>query len=194
MAKKGKDENKLEAWILKWFYSTAVICTYDATFCVFRPYTLPDGPLHAPWYPYRIYMKVDQRYKDTNDSFSFTVSLLNYVEVILNIITIVLHYRNNRYTKILAYTVCVLTFWKTVLYLLMYLELAGGKDFRRGNTPLQEFFVVLIPNGLWIVVPAACIYYLWKDLSGKTRSVENKDDGNDTPLEGGRGYDLRKRK
>ncbi|KAL3879195.1 hypothetical protein ACJMK2_031504 [Sinanodonta woodiana] len=216
MVKEWKEENKLEAWILKWFYATAVICTYDATFCVFRPYTLPGEPLHAPWYPYRMYMAVDQRYKDTNDSFSFTQSLLNYGEVILNIVTIVLQYLterrctkcifrdffdffpalwNNRYTKILAYTVSVMTFWKTVLYMLMYLELAGGKDYRKGNNPLQEFFVVFVPNAIWLVVPALCIYYLWMELSNKTRRVENSDvDGNETPLGGGHSYDLRKRK
>lgn len=60
-----------------------------------------------------------------------------------------------------------MTFWKTVLYILMFYELAGGKDFRAGNTLMEEIFIVLIPNGVWIVVPLVCMLDLWKEFLGE---------------------------
>ena len=47
--------------------------------------------------------------------------------------------------------------------MLMFYELAGGKDYRKGNTFLQEFFVVVLPTGVWIVIPFLCIASLWQD-------------------------------
>ncbi|KAL4230534.1 hypothetical protein ACF0H5_010916 [Mactra antiquata] len=63
-----------------------------------------------------------------------------------------------------------MTFWKTVLYIAMFYELAGGKDFRSGNTLLKEIFIVLIPNGVWIVLPLMCMVDMWKKLSTVTNT------------------------
>jgi len=57
-----------------------------------------------------------------------------------------------------------MTFWKTVLYIAMFYELAGGKDYREGNSLLEEFVLVLIPNGVWIVLPLMCMVYLWNNV------------------------------
>ena len=42
---------RLPRWVLGWFYSTAVICTWDAAFILLRPYTLPGGVLFFFWRP-----------------------------------------------------------------------------------------------------------------------------------------------
>ncbi|CAG5117263.1 unnamed protein product [Candidula unifasciata] len=170
---KGKDKlngstsgkTQLAAWILIWFYITAIICTWDATFIMMRPYSLPGGSLASLWYLYKYYVTVDQRYMDTSDAFVFAQSLLNYVEVVFNIITIYMHYRSSRHTPTLAFTVSVMTMWKTVLYFLMFSELCTGGQYRTGNTFLQELFLVVIPNIIWIVVPLCVMYSLWKQLT-----------------------------
>lgn len=43
--------HELPGWIVWWFYLTAVICTIDASFIVFRPHTLPGGSLFHFFYP-----------------------------------------------------------------------------------------------------------------------------------------------
>ncbi|KAH9523158.1 hypothetical protein Btru_065979 [Bulinus truncatus] len=155
---------QLDGWILAWFFMTAVVCTWDASFIMLRPYSLPGGSLAFIWYLYKYYIPVDQRYGDIQDDYVFAQSLLNYVEVIINIVTIVLHYRRSSYTTITAFTVTVMTFWKTVLYFLMFSEFCAGDTYRKGNTALQEFFLVVIPNGVWIVVPLFIMYSLWNKL------------------------------
>lgn len=156
------NRNQLPGYMVIWFYVTAVICTIDASFIVFRPRTLPGGDLHKYFSFYKYYIYTDQRYGDTGDSYVYTQSLMNYAEVILNIITLVYHYKRKATTRLLAFTVTVMTFWKTVLYILMFYELAGGKDFRAGNSLTEEIFIVLIPNGVWIVLPFICMVDLWK--------------------------------
>ncbi|KAL8569286.1 hypothetical protein ACOMHN_029907 [Nucella lapillus] len=126
-----------------------------------RPHTLPGGSLHTFWKPYSLYIGVDQRYSDINDPFVYGISLFNYVEVILNIITIILHHRNNRHTTPLAFTVTIMTLWKTFFYFYGFSQLGGGGPYRVGNTLWTEFLLVVIPNGVWIVLPLAVIVALW---------------------------------
>ncbi|KAK7464012.1 hypothetical protein BaRGS_00037976 [Batillaria attramentaria] len=152
---------RLPGWVLGWFYATAAICTYDASFIVLRPHSLPGGKLAPIWKPYTLYFDVDQRYKDVADPFVYGISLFNYLEIILNIITIVLHYRSSRHTIPLAFTVTVMTFWKTLFYFYGFTETGGGAPYRIGNTAMQEFFLVVIPNGFWVVVPFAVMVALW---------------------------------
>ena len=53
--KNTKKENvpkshQLPQWILVWFLVTAVVCTWDASFIMCRPYSLPGGSLAWIWY------------------------------------------------------------------------------------------------------------------------------------------------
>ncbi|XP_076446919.1 uncharacterized protein LOC143284149 [Babylonia areolata] len=145
--------HRLPGWVLGWFYATAAICTWDASFIILRPLSLPGGALHSLWKPYSLYIVVDQRYLDVNDPFVYGISLFNYAEVILNVITIFMHYRNSRHTIPLAFTVSTMTFWKTLFYLYGFSDLGGGGPFRVGNDGLEEFFLVVIPNGMWVLFP-----------------------------------------
>ncbi|XP_052280201.1 uncharacterized protein LOC127877922 isoform X1 [Dreissena polymorpha] len=112
----------------------------------------------------KYYIHTDQRYNNVSDSYVYTQSLMNYAEVLLNIVTLFYHYRKSNLTKPLAFTVSVMTFWKTVLYIAMFYELAGGKDYRIGNTLLEEVLLVLIPNGIWLLLPGMCIVKLLRDM------------------------------
>ncbi|XP_012943152.1 uncharacterized protein LOC101848843 [Aplysia californica] len=152
---------QLSSWVLVWFYVTAAVCTWDATFIMLRPYTLPGGSLAWFWYVYKYYVTVDQRYQDTKDAFVFAQSLLNYAEVVFNIITIVMHYRLSRHTTTTAFMVSVMTMWKTILYFLMFTEFCTGGVYRRGNTALQEFILVVLPNIVWVIIPLGVMAELW---------------------------------
>ena len=42
---------QLPGWSLGWFYATALICTWDASFILLRPHSLPGGALFSFWKP-----------------------------------------------------------------------------------------------------------------------------------------------
>lgn len=157
--------NLLPGWIIGWFLFTAIICTWDASFIMLRPLSFPGQSLSSVWYPYKYYITLDKRYGNMNDSYVYTQSLLNLVEVILNIYTFYLNKVNSRHTVPLAFTVTVMTFWKTVLYFLMFAEPCGDTLYREGNSALAEFFLVIIPNGVWIVLPLLVLVCLWNRIT-----------------------------
>ncbi|XP_052280209.1 uncharacterized protein LOC127877923 isoform X2 [Dreissena polymorpha] len=86
--------NHMPPWMVIWFCITAIICTSDASFIVFRPHTLPGGIAHNLFFFYKYYIYTDRRYNDMQDSYVLTQSLMNYVEVILNIVVL---YCTNRF-------------------------------------------------------------------------------------------------
>ncbi|XP_063415244.1 uncharacterized protein LOC134697123 [Mytilus trossulus] len=155
----------LPTWILNWFYLTAIVCTWDASFILCRPHSLPGGAWDALWYLYKYYIVVDRRYMDEEDSFSRGISLLNVVEVVLSVLVILLHYQKSQHTRLMAFTVSVMTFWKTVLYFVMFTEYCGAGPLRVQNTIMQEIFIYLIPNGIWVVVPFLVMIQLWSLLA-----------------------------
>lgn len=162
--------SELPGWILNWFLLTAIVCTWDASFILCRPHSLPGGAWHGFWYLYKYYITVDRRYMDEEDSFSRGISLLNVVEVILCVFVIMLNYYRSKHTRIAAFTVSVMTFWKTVLYFVMFTEFCGAGPLRVQNTLLQEIFVYVIPNGIWVVVPFIVMVKLWQLLVDETQS------------------------
>lgn len=159
--KRVSKTHHLPVWIVVWFYITAVICTWDASFIMCRPYSMPGQSMAWIWYFYKYYVTVDQRYSDIGDAYVYAQSLLNYAEVVLNIIAIVMHYRQSKHTIPTAFMVNVMTMWKTVLYFLMFSDLCTGSEYRRGNTLFQEVFIMVIPNIVWIFVPTAAMVQLW---------------------------------
>lgn len=67
----------------------------------------------------------------------------------------------SKHTQIAAFTVSVMTFWKTVLYFVMFTEFCGAGPLRVQNTIAQEIFIYVIPNGIWIVCPFMAMIGLW---------------------------------
>ncbi|XP_041358250.1 uncharacterized protein LOC121375085 [Gigantopelta aegis] len=155
----------LPGWVVVWFFVTAIICIYDALFIFLRPHTLPGGKYGHFYYLYKYYIALDKRYQDLKDDYVFTVSLMNVFEVLVNVITIALHYGRHRAVVPLAYTVSVMTLWKTVHYFLMYFEFSGTTQYRAGNPLWDEFLLVVIPNVIWIILPAATMAVLWNQIT-----------------------------
>ena len=80
---------------------------------------------------------------------------------IFSYISIFQNHKKSLHTKPLAFTVSVMTFWKTVLYVLMFY--VGDQDLRKNNTVFEEIMVMLVPNSVWVVVPLMCVGSLWQD-------------------------------
>ncbi|XP_052078879.1 uncharacterized protein LOC127716669 [Mytilus californianus] len=117
----------------------------------------------------KYYIVVDRRYMDEEDSFSRGISLLNVVEVVLSVLVILLHYQKSKHTRLMAFTVSVMTFWKTVLYFVMFTEYCGAGPLRVQNTIMQEIFIYVIPNGIWVVVPFLVMIQLWSLLAADSK-------------------------
>ena len=54
-----------------------------------------------------------------------------------------------------------MTFWKTLFYFYGFSEAGGGAAYRVGNNGLDEFIWVVIPNGIWIILPFMAMVKLW---------------------------------
>jgi len=87
------------------------------------------------------------------------------VEVILGFIVLILNARNSPRTAALAFTVSLMTLWKTVLYCLQYTDLCGGGTYHSHNDAFTNFLYLWLPNGIWVVVPFLVVCRLWGRVS-----------------------------
>ena len=68
-----------------WLLISSIIVTWDFTFILFRPYSLPGNSLHYLWSPYALYIKIDLMYGDMKDIFVFVQAIFNILEILLNL-------------------------------------------------------------------------------------------------------------
>lgn len=85
------------------------------------------------------------------------------VELIMNILAIFMDRKGSRHTLLTVFTSTVFVFWKTCIYLMMYIAPAPGNDsyIADGTTLLQYIFIFWVPNLFWIFVPLSVIVALW---------------------------------
>jgi len=176
--------NKLPLWTSVWLLVSAVVCTWDASFIILRPHSLPGGKYHSFWKPYAIYIEVDKRYKDMADPFVYAQSLMNYVEIFLCFLALILSARNAGSAAAVAVCESVMTSWKTVLYLLQYTELCGGGAYHAHNDALTSFLYLYLPSGIWIVLPVAVVARLWGRIAQGKGAGGRRGRGENGPAEG----------
>ncbi|XP_035681361.1 emopamil-binding protein-like [Branchiostoma floridae] len=157
----AEEKTPLPGWVKAWLVSTAVIQTWDASFIWLRPHTFPGGALELYWKPYSLYIDIDMRYKDMTDSFVMAVSLLNYVEVVLCLVLLYMNAKSSSRTVLATLVVQTMTFWKTVLYLLMYVPPMSDVAMLGTSNWLELLFLFIIPNGLWVLIPGATMWEMW---------------------------------
>lgn len=78
----------VDRWLVIWLYISIPLVLWDVGYVFFRPYTMPGGWLHSPFYtPYGFYGTVDYMYgwPAYNDGVGFTAaqSALNVLEWIM---------------------------------------------------------------------------------------------------------------
>ena len=131
-----------------WLLVSIPIVLIDATFVMSRPESL--GATTLPFSGWVLYTQYDKRYADAVDGFVRMQSWLNYVEVALQGVAVMLD------SVKLALLVSVMTLYKTVMYFLM--EEADHGKFTKHNTTVDWLKMVFIPSLFWIVFPA---YVAW---------------------------------
>lgn len=45
-----------------WLLISSIICTWDASFVLLRPRSMPGGDLHKYFAPYSLYVEIDKLY------------------------------------------------------------------------------------------------------------------------------------
>ena len=71
------------------------------------------------------------------------------------------HCLGSKKTYLFTFSVAVMTWWKTVLYMMQYLPFCGGGEYSSQNTLFQTIFVLWLPNSFWILVPFMVMRSMW---------------------------------
>ncbi|KAK4118419.1 hypothetical protein N657DRAFT_651327 [Parathielavia appendiculata] len=164
--------------ILLWMAVSLPLVAWDTAYMLLRPHTMPGGSLHWPlWVPYALYGEVDHMYGfkqwHLRNPFAAAQSLMNLVETVLYLGYLGMWYwygqpgargerravggRVGAWTLLLGFSAAVMTVSKTVLY--WVLEYCSGFDNIGQNDPWTLFWLWIVPNGAWIVVPLVFMIY-----------------------------------
>jgi hypothetical protein len=150
---------RLPRWICGWLLFSGLIQTYDALFVLSKPLSDVGGPLGFLWPGHHLYATYDARYA-AFDAFGSAQSWGNLIEVV--VIAWVLLNRRSRAGALVALLVSVATFWKTTIYFLV--EICGRLGFTKhvlAAGDIKGFLgIVIAPNAVWLVMPAAVIVTL----------------------------------
>ncbi|KAJ4455450.1 putative emopamil-binding protein [Paratrimastix pyriformis] len=155
---------KLPTFAKIWFLLTVIICTWDASFVLLRPYSLPGGKWHQIWKPYALYITMDRRYGDVNDAWVATQSYLNLFE---NIVYLMALFSSGATAFVLGFSCSLLTAWKTVIY--FGIEIVSGYQYTGHCTPAQFWTGFIFPSSIWIVAPVIMCGVLLKSWAAQSR-------------------------
>ncbi|CAF4392077.1 unnamed protein product, partial [Rotaria sp. Silwood2] len=105
-------------WATTWAIIGSLICIWDATYIITRPRSMANGDLFHIFFPYAKYITLDPLYGNLQNAFVIAQSWVNYVEIILTLLSVILYHiaeRRNLGCLILLIA-SVMTCSKTVLY------------------------------------------------------------------------------
>ncbi|KAH8103332.1 hypothetical protein BXZ70DRAFT_925072 [Cristinia sonorae] len=163
---------KPHTWISFWFALTIPVIFWDAGYCFMRPRSMVGGDLHWIWSPYALYQDIDYVYGlpalQRGDGFTNAQSLLNIIENFMNIYYLYLaHVAESPVAPVLGFASAIMTLSKTFLYWAQEYYCGGcavgHNDFK------TLFFLWIVPNGLWLLVPSFIVYRFAKDISASLR-------------------------
>ncbi|GAB1319845.1 C6 transcription factor [Madurella fahalii] len=164
--------------ILLWMAISLPLVAWDTGYVLLRPLSMPGGSLHWPlWVPYELYGEIDHMYGfkqwNLHNGFTAAQSVLNVIESLMYAAYLGLwcfygepdaqgarktvRGRAGALALLLGFSGAVMTVSKTVLYWLN--EYFSGFDNIGHNTPLDLFFLWIIPNGAWIFAPSILMVY-----------------------------------
>uniref|UniRef100_A0A0N5AV79 DUF5658 domain-containing protein n=1 Tax=Syphacia muris TaxID=451379 RepID=A0A0N5AV79_9BILA len=119
-------ERILPFWVEAWLAVSAVVCTLDVVYTMLRPITLRGGRLEVAYAAWNLYSDIDLRYADEKDLVTMATGRLMIVEIILNLVALLMAFRGSRHTLLTAFTASAFVFWKTLLYMTLYIMTPDG--------------------------------------------------------------------
>ncbi|TFK68073.1 hypothetical protein BDN72DRAFT_842290 [Pluteus cervinus] len=155
---------KTRTWISLWFLLTTPVILWDVGYCFMRPRSMKGGDLHWIWAPYALYQEVyGLPAFNSGDGFTNAQSFMNVLETALNLLYLYLaHVVAWPPATLIGFTSASLTLAKTVLYWMQ--EYYCNYCAVGHNNAWDLFWLWILPNGLWLVVPTLIVRTLGKDL------------------------------
>ncbi|KAL7270702.1 hypothetical protein RUND412_006579 [Rhizina undulata] len=155
-----------------WLFFSSLVVVWDAFYCLLRPRSMPGGDLHdLLWKPYALYSEIDYvygfKFLEEKNGFTSAQGVMNLLEVLLNFIYVWGWWKGSSsgWVPMTGFMSVVMTESKTILYLLneFFSEWTnvGHNDMRTLT------FMYFLPNSLWIVFPAFCIYHFWGEINAR---------------------------
>ena len=155
---------QLPKWIAYWLGLSTIVVIWDALFVLCRPASFSDGSLGFIWSPaYDIYTAVDLTYGDVNNHALEAVCIMSLLEACVVAWALISNrLGRGRLAHLLACIVTSLTGAKTVLFFLT--EAMHGWSSLAHNEFLPLFFIWILPNGLWVLVPFTIAFWTGRKL------------------------------
>ncbi|CAI4220997.1 unnamed protein product [Auanema sp. JU1783] len=155
----------LPLWIETWLITSAIICLLDVGFTMLRPHTTTGGSLATVYYGWNIYADVDKRYADPHDQVTTATGRVMLIEIVMDFVVFFMARRQSRHTVLTAFTTSCFVFWKTVLYLVLFIAPPQGiSHFSEEASSLRIFWVFWVMNGIWVIMPFMVMMSLWSQL------------------------------
>ncbi|EPB91892.1 hypothetical protein HMPREF1544_01186 [Mucor circinelloides 1006PhL] len=114
---------------------------------------------------------------NSQDGFTGAQAFMNGIETLLNFTYLGL-LKNDHVSvgqaNLVGFSAALMTLSKTILYWLI--EPFSGYQHIGHNSVKDLIILWIIPNGLWIVVPAAIVYTLGKDLFHRLNAANSKQE------------------
>ncbi|TKR89578.1 hypothetical protein L596_013658 [Steinernema carpocapsae] len=163
----SKEHKILPLWIEIWLIVSTILCTLDVIYTMLRPWTTRGGSLENVYYFWNIYSDVDLRYADAKDLVTMATGRIMIVELVMNIVAILMDRRGSRHTVLTAFTSSAFVFWKTLLYMVLYIRQPEGTPtyLAEDASYMRIFWVFWVADGFWLVLPFAVMVALWNQLA-----------------------------
>ncbi|KAK9364555.1 hypothetical protein V1509DRAFT_643559 [Lipomyces kononenkoae] len=149
-------------WISCWLAVSALVCSWDALFCLFRPHSLPGNSLSVFWKPYKYYVEFDLSYgPEHTTGFINAQSAGNLIEAVLNLSYLYLvlkvsSAKSRQLACVVAMVSTLMTGYKTVLFILQ--EYFSDFSSIRHNPFSEIFWKWIFPQTLFVVLPLYLTY------------------------------------
>ncbi|KAK9321007.1 hypothetical protein V1517DRAFT_327569 [Lipomyces orientalis] len=165
-------------WISCWIALSAAVCTWDALFCLCRPYSLPGNSLSKFWAPYKFYIEFDLSYgMEHTTGFINAQAVGNLIEVLLDCVYLYLVHGvatkdSRRAASLIAIMATLMTGYKTVIFILQ--EYYSDFSSIRHN-PFSEIFLKWVfPQTLFVLLPLYLTYMFGDHLLSLASGLSDK--------------------
>ncbi|WWC92622.1 uroporphyrinogen-III C-methyltransferase [Kwoniella dendrophila CBS 6074] len=194
-------------WISWWMAFSAVIVTWDAAYCFYRPRSFGEGDLAWIWKPYNLfqYSLVDYLYGqpgvDSGDGFTNAQALMNVIEVILALEYLYLRHTSPRtsnktsnpahsyhaHAPLVGFAGALMTASKTALYFLQEYFCQWCMVGHNTRFTFWTFTWLLVPSIVCIVLGRFISQALMRDTADQIAYLEHSttqlSSSSSTPIE-----------
>uniref|UniRef100_A0A914CNG0 Uncharacterized protein n=1 Tax=Acrobeloides nanus TaxID=290746 RepID=A0A914CNG0_9BILA len=136
-----------------------------------RPLTTRGGDLACVYALWNIYADVDLRYADATDVVTMATGRTMVVEIVMNLVALILGRLNSKHSLMVAFTTSAFCFWKTIIYMVMYIRPPAGTPsyISQTATNWEIFWVFWVADGIWVIIPLAVMIDIWLRITSAPR-------------------------